>query len=194
LHSDTCLTLHPFVFYLRLGRKYLIITCNEFLALLINHSFETTNLIEFLGNVELLSFGQYPYEVVDIISIFFFNLWGCFDFIKVTIRDMNEDHPSLLVPKVWVWGCKPMFPIHNLSNKSIENFDYAPNLFYEKLKFDDKHHICDCCLTPKSGIWIPILQPKNWNLNTWLCRPWKIFHMKNWLHKMWDSPNIHDNK
>jgi hypothetical protein len=83
-----------------LGRKYLIITCNEFLALLINHSFETTNLIEFLGNVELLSFGQYPYEVVDIISIFFFNLWGCFDFIKVTIRDMNEDHPSLLVPKV----------------------------------------------------------------------------------------------
>jgi hypothetical protein len=97
---------------------------------------------------------------------------------------MNEDHPSLLVPKVQVWGCKPMFPFHNLSNNFIENFDYAPNLFYESFKFHDNHHICDCRLTPKSGIWIPILQPKTWNLNTWLCRPWRIFHMKNDFHKI----------
>jgi hypothetical protein len=85
LHSDRCLTLHSFDFYLRLRRKYLIITCSEFLNLLINHSTETTNLVEFLGNVELLGFGQYPYEVVDIISIFVFSLWGCFIVYKLQL-------------------------------------------------------------------------------------------------------------
>lgn len=65
----------------------------------------------------------WPYEGMDMLTIFLFGPWGPFNYAKVGVKYVHKGDISFNVLEVQVWSCKPVSPFHDLSYRSIEDSD-----------------------------------------------------------------------